>query len=74
MEKEAKKPEAKPAPAPAAKDAAISFDNWFTFQVSKKSRVSAHHYSAIKAYFKHKGLGDESTVSAYDSMLKVFGF
>jgi hypothetical protein len=76
MEKNSKK-QSQEVEAPKtykAEEQAVSFDSWFTFKLSQKRKVDAHHYDSIKAYFKHKGLSDMEKPQTYDAMLKVFGF
>ena len=73
MEKEQKKKMSVESKADAAVET-ISFDSWFTFKVSEKRKVMAHHYDTLKAYFKKQGLSEQEESKDFDAALKMFGF
>lgn len=52
----------------------VAYESWFVVQLQTHKKIQAHHYPTILAYFKKNNITELEPESAYDSMLKKFGY
>lgn len=51
-----------------------AFADWFSVRLKENSKLRAHHYDSILAFFKDNKLTDKEPEESFDKMLRQFGY